>query len=57
MRAIEFVADEPGDCAFHCHKSHHTMNAMGHGVPTMIGVGLMLKRDVGVATRAIAAFR
>ncbi|MCX7668583.1 MAG: copper oxidase, partial [Anaerolineae bacterium] len=24
--------------AIHCHKSHHTMNAMGHGVPTMIGV-------------------
>jgi manganese oxidase len=38
MRAIEFVADEPGDWAFHCHKSHHTMNAMGHQVPTMIGV-------------------
>ncbi|MCZ7566066.1 MAG: copper oxidase [Burkholderiales bacterium] len=38
MRAIEFVADAPGDWAFHCHKSHHTMNAMGHGVPTMIGV-------------------
>ncbi|MEP7296967.1 MAG: copper oxidase, partial [Burkholderiales bacterium] len=27
-----------GDWAIHCHKSHHTMNAMGHGVPTMIGV-------------------
>lgn len=38
MRVIEFVADNPGDWAFHCHKSHHTMNAMGHGVPTMIGV-------------------
>jgi len=38
MRAIEFVADAPGDWAFHCHKAHHTMNAMGHGVPTMIGV-------------------
>ena len=38
MRAIEFVASEPGDWAFHCHKSHHTMNAMGHDVPTMIGV-------------------
>jgi FtsP/CotA-like multicopper oxidase with cupredoxin domain len=38
MRAIEFVADNPGDWAFHCHKSHHTMNAMGHAVPTMIGV-------------------
>ena len=38
MRAVEFVADAPGDWAFHCHKSHHTMNAMGHNVPTMIGV-------------------
>ncbi|AMP09199.1 multicopper oxidase family protein [Collimonas arenae] len=38
MRAIEFNADEPGDWALHCHKSHHTMNAMGHDVPTMIGV-------------------
>jgi FtsP/CotA-like multicopper oxidase with cupredoxin domain len=32
MRAIEFTAAAPGDWAFHCHKSHHTMNAMGHGV-------------------------
>ena len=38
MRAIEFDARAPGDWAFHCHKSHHTMNAMGHNVPTMIGV-------------------
>jgi hypothetical protein len=38
MRTIEFNADLPGDWAFHCHKSHHTMNAMGHDVPTMIGV-------------------
>jgi len=38
MRAIEFDATEEGDWALHCHKSHHTMNAMGHGVPTMIGV-------------------
>jgi len=38
IRAIEFVADNPGDWAFHCHKSHHVMNAMGHNVPTMIGV-------------------
>jgi hypothetical protein len=38
MRQMEFLADEEGDWAFHCHKSHHTMNAMGHGVPTMIGV-------------------
>jgi len=38
MRAIEFVADAPGDWAFHCHKSHHTMNAMGHNLPNLIGV-------------------
>jgi manganese oxidase len=38
MRAIEFTAAAPGDWAFHCHKSHHTMNAMGHNVPTTIGV-------------------
>jgi len=38
MRQVEFVANEEGDWAFHCHKSHHTMNAMGHGVPTLIGV-------------------
>ncbi|MGX8883987.1 multicopper oxidase domain-containing protein [Methylovorus sp. SPW-M1] len=38
MRALEFKADAPGDWAFHCHKSHHTMNAMGHDVPTMLGV-------------------
>ncbi|PTE02503.1 multicopper oxidase family protein [Pandoraea apista] len=38
MRAIEFDATEPGDWAFHCHKSHHTMNPMGHEVPTMLGV-------------------
>lgn len=38
MRAFEFVANEPGDWAIHCHKSHHTMNAMGHDVRTYIGV-------------------
>jgi FtsP/CotA-like multicopper oxidase with cupredoxin domain len=38
MRQLEFIADEPGDWAMHCHKSHHTMGAMGHSVPTMIGV-------------------
>jgi len=37
MRAFEFDAIA-GDWAIHCHKSHHTMNAMGHDVPTMIGV-------------------
>ncbi len=46
MRQVDFVADEEGDWAFHCHKSHHTMNPMGHSVPTMIGVdhrGLVAK--------------
>ena len=38
MRQIEFIANEEGDWAFHCHKSHHTMNAMGHTLPTMLGV-------------------
>ncbi len=38
MRQIEVVCTDPGDWAIHCHKSHHTMNAMGHGVPTLIGV-------------------
>ena len=38
MRQLEFIVSEEGDWAFHCHKSHHTMNAMGHGVPTLIGV-------------------
>ena len=37
-RDVEWVADVPGDWAFHCHKSHHTMNAMGHDVPNLIGV-------------------
>lgn len=38
MRAIEFVADAPGDWAFHCHKLHHTMGPMGHQVPMLLGV-------------------
>jgi FtsP/CotA-like multicopper oxidase with cupredoxin domain len=37
-RDFEFVADHPGDWAFHCHKSHHAMNAMSHDTPNMIGV-------------------
>jgi hypothetical protein len=37
-RTIEFVADEPGDWAMHCHMTHHVMNQMGHGFPNMIGV-------------------
>ena len=37
-RTIEFVADEPGDWALHCHMTHHVMNQMGHGLPNLIGV-------------------
>ncbi|MFT3907189.1 MAG: copper oxidase [Steroidobacteraceae bacterium] len=37
-RELEFVADNPGDWALHCHMSHHTMNAMGHELPSAIGV-------------------
>ncbi len=36
-RDLEFIA-VPGDWALHCHMSHHTMNAMGHGVPNPLGV-------------------
>jgi FtsP/CotA-like multicopper oxidase with cupredoxin domain len=38
IRAVEFVADEEGDWAFHCHKSHHTMGPMSHTIPNMMGV-------------------
>jgi manganese oxidase len=37
-RALEFVADNPGDWPMHCHMTHHMMNQMGHEVPNMIGV-------------------
>jgi FtsP/CotA-like multicopper oxidase with cupredoxin domain len=37
-RTIEFIADEPGDWAMHCHMTHHVMNQMGDKFPNMIGV-------------------
>lgn len=37
-RDIEFVANELGDWALHCHKTHHIMNGMQHDIPNMIGV-------------------
>jgi len=37
-RDVEFIADAPGDWALHCHKSHHTMNPMGHALPNTLGV-------------------
>jgi FtsP/CotA-like multicopper oxidase with cupredoxin domain len=50
MRAIEFTADAEGDWAFHCHKSHHTMNAMGHQVKTYLGADL---KDVTKTIRGV----
>jgi FtsP/CotA-like multicopper oxidase with cupredoxin domain len=38
IRVGEFVAEAPGDWALHCHKAHHTMNAMGHTVANLLGV-------------------
>jgi len=37
-RAVQFVADNPGDWAMHCHMTHHTMNQMGHDIPNVIGI-------------------
>jgi len=50
IRAFEFVADQPGDWALHCHKSHHTMNAMGHNTANFIGVN---QRDLMAAIRRL----
>jgi hypothetical protein len=52
MRAFEFDAHAPGDWAIHCHKSHHTMNAMGHNVKNFIGVQ---KRDLVKSIRRVAS--
>jgi len=47
-RTVEFVADNPGDWAMHCHMTHHVMNQMGHGIPNMIGVNARnIDRAVG----------
>jgi len=40
VRVIEFVADAPGDWAFHCHMTHHVMNQMGHHAPNLIGANV-----------------
>jgi hypothetical protein len=37
-RDIEFIADNLGDWAVHCHKSHHTMNQMEHAQPNLTGI-------------------
>ena len=51
MRAFEFDATDEGDWAIHCHKSHHTMNAMGHDVKNYIGVS---KKDLAKRIARIA---
>jgi FtsP/CotA-like multicopper oxidase with cupredoxin domain len=48
VRDLEFVA-VPGDWAFHCHMSHHTMGPMGHEIPNPIGVK---QDDLAAAIRA-----
>src|SRR5499425_753318 len=48
VRAFDTVADNPGDWPFHCHKTHHAMNAMGHDVRNFIGVE---KRDLARQVR------
>jgi hypothetical protein len=51
VRVFDVLADNPGDWAFHCHKSHHTMNAMGHEVRTLIGVS---RKDLAKAVGKLA---
>jgi hypothetical protein len=50
IRAFDMVADNPGDWAFHCHKTHHAMNAMGHNLKNFIGVQ---KHDVARQIRKL----
>jgi FtsP/CotA-like multicopper oxidase with cupredoxin domain len=54
-RTIEFVADNPGDWALHCHMTHHVMTQMGHGIPNLTGLHVT-DFDEAVA-RAVPAFR
>lgn len=51
VRAFDVLADNPGDWAFHCHKTHHAMNAMGHNVRNFIGVP---KPALAKAVKALA---
>lgn len=36
-RTIEFIANNPGDWAMHCHMTHHVMTQMGHDLDLVIG--------------------
>lgn len=52
IRVFDVLADNPGDWAFHCHKSHHTMNAMGHDMRNLIGVS---RKDLAKAVGKLAS--
>jgi manganese oxidase len=39
-RVIEFVPEEAGDWAMHCHMTHHIMTQMGHGLPPLLGADM-----------------
>ncbi|MBT9558640.1 MAG: copper oxidase [Myxococcales bacterium] len=39
-RVIEFVTEEPGDWAMHCHMTHHVMTQMGHGLANTLAADL-----------------
>jgi FtsP/CotA-like multicopper oxidase with cupredoxin domain len=39
-RVIEFVPEEAGDWAMHCHMTHHVMTQMGHGLPPLVGADM-----------------
>jgi FtsP/CotA-like multicopper oxidase with cupredoxin domain len=50
VRVIEFTADLEGDWAFHCHMTHHGMNQMAHGIPSIIGADVS---DIAVRLRRL----
>lgn len=51
IRAFEVIAENPGDWALHCHKTHHAMNAMGHNLRTFLGAEQ--KRDLVKSIRKL----
>jgi hypothetical protein len=50
IRTFDMIADNPGDWPFHCHKTHHAMNAMGHNIRNFIGVQ---NRDIAKQVRKL----
>jgi manganese oxidase len=61
-RVVEFVPEEVGDWAMHCHMTHHVMTQMGHGLPNLIGangktiraaIGKTLARTMIMGTRGM----